>query len=109
MIIDETKFQSSIKQKTWLVYLLRPCEMGTEGTSGWSYHAVALGNTDEEIYNNWIDNVKQIYGVDLSKDLKCQNGNWSCYYPIYKCELPTSVYGNSEQIVIDAKFKQHND
>lgn len=43
------------------------------------YYAVAEGNTDEEIYNNWLENVKKIYDVDLSKDLRCDNGYWSCY------------------------------
>ena len=38
-------------KKTWLVYLLLDCETGSEGWSGWMYHCVAFGNTDEEIYN----------------------------------------------------------
>ena len=99
-----------MKKKTWLVYLLSSCEMGTEGWSGWMYHSVAFGNTDEEIYNNWIENVKKIYDVDLSEDLKqWDNGSWSCYYPLCKCEIPTSVYGDSNPIQIIKCYREHDD
>ena len=64
-------------KKTWLVYLIYPCETGSEVWSGWMHYAVAEGNTDEEIYNNWLENVKKIYNVDLSKDLNCRDGYWS--------------------------------
>jgi hypothetical protein len=83
--------------------------MGSEGWSGWQYYSVAFGDTDEEIYNNWVKNVKKIYDVDLSKDLKCRDGYWYCYYPIHKCELPTSVYGNSEPINIEKCYSKHID
>ena len=64
-----------IKKKTWLVYLVSTCEMGSEGWSGWMYHSVAFGNTDEEIYNiakgdiyvaarDLIDRANQNGGVD---------------------------------------------
>lgn len=96
------------RKKTWLVYLVSSCEQGTEGWSGWMYYSVAFGNTDEEIYNNWIDNVKKIYDVDLSKDLRCTNGYWSCYYPLHKNELKTSVYGHSEPLFVNACYKEHS-
>lgn len=116
MILNEELFQKRNKQKTWLVYLIDGCEMGSEGWSGWSYYAVAHGDTDEEIYNDWLEQVKIIYGVDLSKDLEhsvgtYQNGEsydyWSCYYPLAKNELPTSVYGNSKELTIDKKYDEH--
>lgn len=96
------------KKKTWLVYLTSSCEQGSEGWSGLMYHSVAFGNTDEEIYNNWIENVKKIYGVDLSKDLRCSNGYWSCYYPLHKNELKTSVYGDSKALNIDFCYRKHD-
>lgn len=96
-----------IKKKTWLVYLVSTCEMGSEGWSGWMYHSVAFGNTDEEIYNNWIENVKKIYDVDLSKDLRCHNGKWFCYYELAKNELPTSVYGHSEPLYVGKNYREH--
>ena len=40
--------------------MLTSCEQGSEGWSGWDYHSVALGDTDEEIYNSWVENVKEI-------------------------------------------------
>lgn len=92
----------------WLVYLLVPCEMGSEGFSGWSYHSVAFGETDEEIYHNWIENVKKIYGVDLSEDLKCNGEYWSCYYQLCKCKIPTSIYGESKPIHIVGCYIEHN-
>lgn len=96
-------------KKTWLVYLLSSCELGSEGWSGWLYYSVARGNTDEEIYHDWIKNVKAIYDVDLSKDLKCYDGFWSCYYPLVKNELPTSIYGDSQQLYIEKSFRSHID
>ena len=94
-------------KKTWLVYLISPCEMGSEGWSGWMYYAVAEGNTDEEIYNSWLENVKKIYNVDLSKDLNCHDGYRSCYYPLARNELPTSVYGKSYPLFVEAQYKEH--
>lgn len=94
-------------KKSWLVYLVSSCEQGSEGYSGWMYYSVAFGDTDEEIYNNWVENVKKIYNVDLSKDLKCINGYWSCYYPLCKNELTTSVYGNSQPLFVKARYKKH--
>lgn len=96
------------RKKTWLVYLLSSCEQGSEGVSGWMYYSVAFGDTDEEIYNNWVENVKKIYGVDLSEDLRCTNGYWSCYYPLYKNELKTSVYGHSEPLFISECYREHS-
>lgn len=93
----------------WLVYLISSCELGSEGWSGWQYHCIAHGNTDAEIYNDWLRNVKKIYDVDLSEDLRCENGRWYCYYPLAKVNLPTSVYGHSKEIKLDACFDKHND
>lgn len=96
------------KKKTWLVYLVSSCEQGSEGWSGWMYHSVAFGNTDEEIYSNWIENIKQIYGVDLSEYLRCSSdGCWTCHYPLYKNELPTSVYGDSQPMLVEAQYRKH--
>lgn len=107
MIINTKQWNQTLNKKVWLVYLLSSCEQGFEGFSGWQYYSIAFGNTDEEIYNNWLENVKMIYGVDLSEDLKCINGYWSCYYPICKNELPTSIYGHSQSIFIEAQYKKH--
>lgn len=96
------------RKKTWLVYLVSSCETGSEGWSGWMYHSVAFGNTDEEIYNNWVENVKMIYDVDLSENLKCTDGYWSCYYPLYKNELKTCVYGHSEPLFVNACYREHS-
>ena len=97
-----------INKKPWLVYITIQNEMGSEGWSSWAYHCIAFGDTEEEIYNNWVENVKKIYDVDLSEDLCCVNGNWHCYYHnIYKAELPTSVYGKSQQLLVKAQYKKH--
>lgn len=97
-----------MNEKKWLVYLLFPCEMGSEGWSGWMYYSVAFGNTDEEIYNNWVENVKKIYNVDLSEDLKYSNGYWHChYYPLCKNELPTSIYGDSQPLFVETQYRKH--
>lgn len=91
-----------MNKKIWLVYLLDKCDIGSEGWSGWSYYCIAEGNTDEEIYKDWLKNVKAIYGVDLSKHLRQQeDGRWTCYYDLAKNELPTSVYGVSKPLLIE--------
>ena len=83
--------------------------MGSEGWSGWGYYAIAHGDTDEEIYNDWIEQCKILYGVDLSKDLRCMNGNWYCYYELAKNELPSSVYGDSKPLCIETCYRKHVD
>lgn len=95
--------------KRWLVYLIGSCEMGSEGWSGWLYHCIAHGDTDEEIYLDWIRNVKKIYGNDLSTELRCYDGRWSCYYPLAKVELPTTVYGQAGEIKLEACYNRHDE
>ena len=110
VIINEELFQKRCKQrKSYLVYLVTECEMGSEGWSGWSYYAIAHGDTDEEIYNDWIEQCKILYGVDLSNDLKCVNGKWYCYYELAKNELPSSVYGDSQPLCIEKCYRKHVD
>ena len=109
MVLNEKKWRETLNKKVWLVYLLTSCEQGSEGWSGWDYHSVALGDTDEEIYNSWVENVKEIYAVDLSEDLKCTNGFWSCHYPLCKNELKTLVYGHSRPLIVDSCYEKHND
>ena len=109
MIINEELFQKRCKQGAYLVYLLSDCEMGSEGLSGWMYYAVAHGSTDEEIYNDWVEQCKVIYGVDLSENLECINGKWFCYYELVKNELPSCVYGNSQPLYIEKCYSKHID
>lgn len=116
MIINEDLWQKTLFQKTYLVYLLSACEMETEGVSGWEYYAVAHGNSDEEIYNDWIEQCKILYGVDLSNDLKHNTGvdadgneydYWSCYYRLAKNELPSFVYGDSQPLNIEKCYRKY--
>lgn len=109
MIIDKEKFNSRYFAKPYLVYLVTECEMGSEGQSGWIYYAICHGNTDEEIYNDWIEQCKTLYGVDLSSDLKCYNGHWSCYYDLAKNELPVSIYGHAQPLFIPKSYLIHED
>ena len=108
MVINEDLFQKRCKQKkSYLVYLVTSCEMGSEGWSGWSYYAVAHGDTDEEIYNEWIEQCKIIYRVDLTGDLRCVDGKWYCRYELIKNELPNSVYGDAQPIYIEKSYRKH--
>lgn len=96
------------RKKKWLCYLLSDCEQGSEGWSGWMYYAVAFGNTEEEIAKSWAENVKATYGVDLTSDLKYDNGHWFCsWFRINMHELKTSVYGKSEPIRIEFSYREH--
>ena len=107
VVFNNELFQKRCNQKSYLVYLLRECEMESEGCSGWSYYAIAHGDTDEEIYNDWIEQCKTIYGVDLSADLECRNGVWFCYYKLAKNELPKTVYGNSRPLFVHKRYIKH--
>lgn len=115
-IINEDLWIKRAKQKSFLVYLVSDCEMGSEGWSGWMYYAICHGDTEEDLYADWIEQCKNIYGVDLSKDIKHHTGlnedgteydYWTCYYQLAKNELPDNVYGRSEPLVIEKCFAKH--
>lgn len=117
-IVNEDLWIKRTEQKSFLVYLVSDCEMGSEGWSGWMYYAVCHGDTEEELYADWVEQCKNIYGVDLSEDIKHNSGfnkdgsqydYWSCHYRLVKSELPDSVYGHSKPLVIEKCFTKHDD
>lgn len=51
MILNEELFQKRCRQrKSYLVYLLNSCEMGSEGFSGWSYYELAKNELPRTVY-----------------------------------------------------------
>lgn len=88
------------REKIWLVYLMHTCEMGTEGYSGWSHYCIIKGDTDDEIYNKWVEVMTKENGYDYRKDFYENNGHYFCYYELGKTELPMHVYGNAKQLEI---------
>lgn len=114
-IINNDLHMKRCKQRhPYLVYLLSGGNMEDEGWSGWMYYAIAHGDTDKEIYNDWIEQVKHIYGVDLFDDLVCivsKDGSekWYCYYDLVKTELPVSVYGVSKPLVVEKNYDKYSE
>ena len=98
------------KVKKYLCYILTSCEMGSEGWSGWMYYCVAQGNTPEEVVHNWIDNVKLLYGIDLSNDLHIDE-HTKCisihYYKFCMNELKGTIYGDSQELNIEFPYRKH--
>ena len=94
------------KQK-WLVYFIYSPVMCQHDT-GWRYFSVASGDTDEEIYRDWVNNVKLIYGVDYSDKIKYDEHlkKWFCNYEeLYKCKLPDYVIGHANPISINCTYQ----
>ena len=84
--------------------------MESGGFSGWSYYCVAQGNTPEEIVHNWIDNVKLLYGVDLSNELRINEDTKHISIQCYKfCmnELEENIYGDSQELNIEFPYRKH--
>ena len=70
------------------------------------YKALLLNSEDNK--NEIIEAINDLKAyVDLSKYLRCDNGYWSCYYPLAKNELPTSVYGDSQPLFIEVQYRKH--
>lgn len=92
---------------SYLIYLVESCEPEFNGSAGWSFYAVVQGNTDKERVQNWLEAVKNMYGVDLSNDLVCHNGRWFTRYPIAITKLPKAVYGIPKELDIQPSFDKH--
>ena len=98
------------KKKTYLVYQVGSCEQGSDGWSSRYFPCVAQGNTPEEIVHNWIDNVKLLYGVDLSNELHINEDTKYISIHCYKfCmnELKESIYGDSQELNIEFPYRKH--
>lgn len=103
-MIDDSK-------KSWLVYLVGSCEMGSEGYSSMMYPCVCYGDTDEEILSDYLANIETLYGSDfMRKNLSFnESGNVSSYYPIHKVRIPREVYGRVEDYIITLRYEDHRD
>jgi hypothetical protein len=94
-------------KKTYLVYQVGSCEMGSEGWSNRYYPCIAQGNTKQEVIDNWVENVKIIYGHILNPVYHESTATYVDYYPIYMNELVLSVYGDAQPYEIINCYKQH--
>ena len=56
--------------QTWLCHIVKLPETGSEGYSSFMYSCIAHGNTDKEILDSYVKNVKAIYDVDLENNIK---------------------------------------
>lgn len=82
-------------KKAWLVYYTIDPFHGNY-CSNYGGFAIAFGNTDEEIYQDWAKNHKALYADDIK--VKYEFGHWyvnvglydSSY--LYKCQLPEGSY-----------------
>ena len=71
------------KKKTYLVYQVGSCEMESNGWSSRYFPCVAQGNTKEEVINNWVENVKTLYGVIMEPKYDAKSDSYYDYYGIY--------------------------
>ena len=99
--------ENTNKLKTYLVYQLIDCEMGSEGWSYKTYLCVAQGNTKHEVVKNWVENVKALYGVDLHPKYNSTTKTYSDYYPIVMTPLITEAYGRATPYRIDKGYEGH--
>lgn len=97
-------------KRKYLVYIVGSCEMGSEGHSSIMYPMVACGDNDEEILNDYRDNLIKTYGEDILGDVTYgSDGTVYSYYPIHKVEIPTySVYGDVKDFSIILNFREHS-
>lgn len=103
-MIDDSK-------KSWLVYLVGSCEMGSEGHSCMMYPCVCYGDTDEEILSDYLANIETLYGSDfMRKNLSFdKSGDVSSYYPIHKVKIPRGVYGRVKDYIVTLQYEDHRD
>jgi hypothetical protein len=118
-IVNEDLWIKRTEQKSFLVYLVSDCEMGSEGWSGWMYYAVCHGDTEEELYADWVEQCKKTYTVliypkilSITQVLTKMEANMIIGRAIIdwqKANFPDSVYGHSRPLVIEKCFTKHDD
>lgn len=94
-------------KKTWLVYQVGACEMGSEGSSSMHHLCIAQGDTKEEVIKNYVENVKFLYGYELSPMIN-KVGDYYDYYKIDMTEIKTSVYGNVLNYEVILNYQKHS-
>lgn len=102
---------SEDSKKSWLVYLVGSCEMGSEGNSSILYPCVCYGDTDEEILQSYLKNIKNLYQNDfMEKNISYNKfGDVFSYYPMHKVYLPRSVYGRVQDYTITLTYEDHRE
>lgn len=95
------------RKKTWLVYQVGACEMGSEGSSSMHHLCIAQGDTKEEIIKNYVENVKLLYGYELDPTIN-KVGDYYDYYKIDMTEIKTSVYGNVLNYEVILNYQKHS-
>lgn len=99
---------SNISQKkTYLVYQVGTCEMGSEGVSSIHHPCIAQGDTKKEVIENYIDNVEALYGYRLNPKYIEESDTYVDYYPIDMRELILSVYGDIQGFNIETAYRKH--
>ncbi len=99
---------SNISQKkTYLVYQVGTCEMGTEGCSSIHFPCIAQGDTKEEVVENYIDNVEALYRYRLEPKYIEKSDSYIDYYPIEMKELTLSVYGHIRELNVETVYEKH--
>lgn len=109
MITERDTFNNKIP--IYLCYLLGDCEQGSDGWRTYMYYCVAEGNTPEEICKNWLENVKTLYNVDLSKDVCFGKSNTISFHGNKFCtsKLKMGVYGHPQELNINFPYEKHLD
>lgn len=100
--------ENHTRKKTYLVYQVGSCEQGSEGWSSRYFCCVAQGNTKKEIIDNWVENVKTLYGHTPNPTYYESTDTYVDYYPIYMNELVQSVYGNVQPYDVINRYREHD-
>lgn len=94
--------KNDIKERWWakkyLVYELGQPEMGTEGGANYYGYAICVGNTIEEVMEDYKNQVKELYGVESNP--KQDEYGWYNYYRLEYNELPDYMYGGAKKLNI---------
>lgn len=80
---------------TWLCHIVKLPETGSEGYTSFMYSSIAHGDTDKEILQSYLKNVKAIYDVDLVQDVRTGTDNsvFISWYQLVKFPVLTEQLG----------------
>lgn len=90
----------------YLVYYVGQCEMGSDGYSSMINVCVASGNTEDEVVENYKENVKRLYGYDIHPT-KTDSGQFVDYCPIKMVKIDREAYGHVRDYEVTLKYEKH--
>ena len=100
--------------KTYLLYLVGECEMGSEGYSTIIFPCIVQqeGEMDTgKLVSEYIKNVFKTYDASIANDYSV--GPTGCvffnYMPLFATQIKTSIYGHIRGISVETDYDAHPD